>query len=80
MPFPLSFTGALQAVNAFAALLCLATQEVWHRLRVLIASHRVGKRRRRAEPRRRKRRPKGYPLLTEPREQARVRLNRTTCG
>jgi Transposase DDE domain len=80
IPFQLSFAGALQAVNAFATLLCMAEaealEEVCRRLRVLIASHRVGQRRRRAEPRKRKRRPKGYPLLTEPREQARARLNK----
>jgi hypothetical protein len=84
IPFQLSFAGALQAVNAFAVLLYAvaaeALEEVRNRLRVLIASHRVGKRRRRCEPRRRKRRPKAYPLLTEPREKARKRLNRRACG
>jgi hypothetical protein len=84
IPFQLSFAGALQAVNAFAVLLWAVAVEVlgavWDRLRVLIASHRVGQRRRRCEPRKRKRRPKGYPLLTEPREQARNRLNREACG
>lgn len=80
VPFQLSFAGALQAVNAFALVLCRAgpeeLAEVCSRLFVLIASYRVGKRRRRAEPRKRKRRPKGYPLLTEPREQARAHLNK----
>jgi Transposase DDE domain len=80
VPFQLSFAGALQTVNAFAVLLWTVAvellEEVRGRLRVLIASHRVGQRRRRSEPRKRKRRPKAYPLLTETREQAQDRLNR----
>jgi hypothetical protein len=41
-----------------------------------IASHRVGTRPDRYEPRVRKRRPKPYPLMTVPRQQARERLAR----
>jgi hypothetical protein len=43
-----------------------------------IASHRVGGRPDRYEPRVRKRRPKEYPLLKEPREQARERLTKAS--
>ena len=41
-----------------------------------IASHRVGNRSRRSEPRAVKRRRKPYPLLTKPREEARNELRR----
>ena len=41
-----------------------------------IASHRVGNRPDRIEPRVRKRRPKAYPLMHETREKARKRLKR----
>jgi hypothetical protein len=83
-PLPLSFKGALQAVNAFAAALWAASGaalgELCRRLREAVASHRVGDRPNRYEPRRRKRRPKEYPLLNEPRPQARARLAATGCG
>lgn len=45
-------------------------------LLALIAQCRVGNRAGRIEPRKRKRRPKPYPWLTEPRHQARVRVRR----
>lgn len=50
---------------------------VMHGLLLLIAQPRVGLRPGRIEPRQRKRRPKQFPLMTKPREQAReeVRLN-----
>jgi Transposase DDE domain len=77
-PVQLSFKGALQTVNAFAALLWLASgvqqTELCRELRAAVARHRVGQRPDRVEPRRRKRRPKPYPLLTEPRDHARARL------
>jgi hypothetical protein len=83
LPFELSFKGALQAVNAFAALLWTASaaelEGLGRRLREAIASHQVGDRPNRYEPRRRKRRPKEYPLLNEPRPQARARLAATGC-
>ncbi len=41
------------------------------RLRALVAEQRVGDRPNRSEPRARKRRPKEYPLLKHPRQQAR---------
>jgi hypothetical protein len=84
VPVQLSFKGAMQAVNAFAAVLWTARAEelagLCQRLREVVASHQVGDRPNRSEPRRRKRRPKPYPLLTEPRSQARARLAATGCG
>jgi len=74
-PRMLSFKGALQTLNAFALPLLTCTQAqlphvVEHLLRA-IATHRVGNRPDRVEPRARKRRPKSYPLLTVPRDKAR---------
>jgi hypothetical protein len=84
LPWEVSFKGAMQAANAFAAALWAAGEEALEglcgRLRAAIASHRVGDRPNRYEPRRRKRRPKPYPLLNEPRSDARVRLAATGCG
>jgi len=84
LPVQVSFKGALQAVNAFAAVLwtagVAALQELGRRLREAIGSHQVGDRPNRYEPRRRKRRAKPYPLLNEPRSQARARLAATGCG
>jgi hypothetical protein len=76
----LSFAGAWQTMHAFAALLWTASPAGLHRvserLREVLASYRVGERPSRVEPRVRKRRPKGYPFMTEPREQARERLRK----
>jgi hypothetical protein len=84
LPVQLSFKGALQAVNAFAAALWTAgasqVAELCRRLREAVASHRIGERPNRWEPRRRKRRPKPYPLLNEPRPQAQARLAAIPCG
>ncbi len=84
LPWALSFKGTMQAVNAFAGMLWTAgaeqLEELCRRLRAAIARHRVGDRPNRHEPRRRKRRPKPYPLLNESRSQARSRLEATTCG
>jgi Transposase DDE domain len=84
LPVQLSFKGALQAVNAFAAALWAAgvaeLEELCRRLREAVASHRIGERPNRWEPRRRKRRPKPYPLLNEPRAQAQARLATTGCS
>jgi hypothetical protein len=84
LPLELSFKGAVQTVNAFAAVLWTASaaelEDMVGRLREAIGSHEVGDRPNRYEPRRRKRRPKPYPLLNEPREQARARLAAVACG
>ena len=78
LPWQLSFKGALQTVAAFAAVLWGASEEelveLYRRLLGMLLTHRVGDRPHRYEPRRRKRRPKPYPPLNEPREQARARL------
>ena len=78
LPVQLSFAGAVQAVNACAAVWQAAKPgeraEVAARLRALVAAHRVGDRPDRCEPRATKRRPKNYPYLTVPRAQSRARL------
>jgi len=75
LPLQLSFKGAVQAVNAFAAVWQAAKPgeraEVAARLRALVAAQRVGDRPNRSEPRARKRRPKEYALLKHPRDEAR---------
>jgi hypothetical protein len=76
-----SFTGALQTVNAFLPeLRGVATvaeaQGLWAVLLWAVGKHRVGQRPDRYEPRAVKRRPKHYPRLREPRAAARRRLRR----
>jgi DDE family transposase len=75
LPRGLSFKGALQATQAFAERLLgaegEALQELYDWLVIVVASHQVGDRPDRVEPRKRKRRPKHYPNLTQPRAQAR---------
>jgi hypothetical protein len=78
-PRDLSFTGALQTVNAFLPYLGrVASAAEWSRLWAemvcAIGQHRVGDRPGRYEPRATKRRPKNYNRLNEPRAQARARL------
>jgi hypothetical protein len=84
LPLQLSFKGAVQTVNAVAAVLWNATAkelvEVSQRLRAELARLRIVERPNRCEPRRRKRRPKPYPLLNEPRPKAQDRLASTGCG
>jgi hypothetical protein len=77
-PRTLSFEGARQTLEAFRGLLLQATAGqlpgVIERLLAATASHRVGDRPDRYEPRVRKRRPKEYPVMKIPRPQARERL------
>ena len=77
-PRELSFKGTLQALEAFRPILGFAPRETRRNLlRVLlrtIASHRVGERPNRVEPRAVKRRPKPLRLLMKPREVERKRL------
>jgi hypothetical protein len=84
LPVALSFTGALPAVNGFTGVMWGATAtglaELWRRLREVVAARRVVPRPDRYEPRRKKRRAKPYPLLTEPRAEAQARLEATGCG
>jgi hypothetical protein len=75
VPRMLSFTGALQAVNAFGTALLFAAGTAQAALLAAlystISAHRVGQRSDRVEPRAVKRRPKPHALLTMPRRQAR---------
>jgi Transposase DDE domain len=77
-PWQISFKGTLQTVNAFAAVLWTApaeeVEDLCQRLREAVYRHRVGNRPNRHEPRARKRRPKKFPPLTEPRQKAKARL------
>jgi Transposase DDE domain/Insertion element 4 transposase N-terminal len=78
VPLQLSFKGAVQTVNAFAAVLWSASAAelagLVRQMLEALAQHRVGERANRYEPRAVKRRPKEYPRLTEPRDKARSRL------
>jgi hypothetical protein len=76
-----SFTGALQTLNAFLPeMRALQTAEdaqvLWEVLLWAVGEHRVGQRPDRYEPRAVKRRPKKFPRLSQPREAARRRLRR----
>jgi hypothetical protein len=78
-PDEISFTGALQSINAFLPQMrALATpadaQVLWEVLLWAVGEHRVGNRPDRYEPRAVKRRRKNYRHLKEPRMQARERL------
>lgn len=79
-PRQLSFAGALQTLAEFRLLLQFSSGET--RLRYVlvfllsVATHQVGNRPGRVEPRRVKRRPKPYPKLTKPRAEAREELLR----
>jgi len=77
-PWQISFKGALQTVLAFASLLDGARADRLSGLYALllqaVASHRVGARPDRIEPRKRKRRPRHYPKLMQPRKQARAAM------
>jgi len=72
----LSFKGAMQTLNAFrnVPLFSGDAQETYQRILAAIASHRVGDRPCRVEPRAKKRRKKNYAVLTKPRPLARKRL------
>lgn len=75
-PTQLSFTGALQAVEEFAASLRLGSgrrAEQWDNLLEVISEIEVGKRPGRQEKRELKRRPKSYSLMTRPRDPNRNR-------
>ena len=78
LPRQLSLQGARQTLAAFASELEQASstrrEGVLPIVLTAMASHRVGTRPDRYEPRACKRRPKPYPLLRVPRQQARARL------
>lgn len=75
-PRQLSFAGAQQTVNEFRPLLMAAAPAdlpaLGRDILKAIASHRVGDRPDRWEPRKVKRRPKGYPRMLRPRAQERA--------
>jgi hypothetical protein len=77
-PRQLSFAGALQTLNEFRTLLLQATAvqrpELSRRLLAAIARHRVGDRPDRHEPRKLKRRPKGYSRMLASRAEERAQL------
>jgi hypothetical protein len=77
-PRRISFTGTLQTISAFRDMLNLTRPETQETLintmLEAIASHKVGNRPGRVEPRAIKRRPKQHALLREPRQKARNRL------
>ena len=80
-PDEISFTGALQSLNAFLspmrALRTPDDAQVLHEVLLwAIGEHRVGQRPDRYEPRAVKRRPKNYPKLQEPRKLAKQRLRK----
>jgi hypothetical protein len=75
-PRQISFAGAVQTLEAFRDSLTASDtsnrESVCERLFIAIATHRVGDRPGRVEPRRLKRRYDAYSLLTRPRNQARA--------
>jgi hypothetical protein len=77
-PRRLSFKGAMQTMRAFAEVVGSSgpcrRAELEEELLRAIATHRVGDRPDRVEPRAKKRRPKPHRLLTVPRHEARKRL------
>lgn len=75
-PRQLSAAGTVQALAAFAEV--LDTGAGYQAFVRLVLAYPVGDRPNRFEPRARKRRPKPYPPLTVPRDQARKRLARPT--
>jgi hypothetical protein len=79
-PSQISFKGAMQTLNAFQHVLLTSPDVVdtYERLLKAIATHRVGDRPGRVEPRAKKRRKKNYPVLTQPRALAKKRLMETT--
>jgi hypothetical protein len=77
-PGQLSFQGALQTLNAFGGVFSLASavdaDAAYQAFLEAVASHRVGQRPNRYEPRKVKRRVKPIGWLTVPREEARARF------
>jgi hypothetical protein len=82
-PRSISFKGALQTLEAFQPMIALRGERdsvlrrnLYERLLEAVASHRVGDRPDRYEPRRRKRRPKPYDRLMKPRHEAKQALRK----
>jgi hypothetical protein len=74
-PREISFTRAMRTLEAFRPAIAHVPHErlvtLYQQMLAAIASHEIGNRPNRLEPRRRKRRPKPYPLMTKPRNKAR---------
>jgi hypothetical protein len=82
-PRSISFKGALQTLEAFQPVIALRGQhdaafrgELYQQLLDAVASHIVGDRPDRYEPRRKKRRPKPYDRLMKPRHQAKREMRK----
>jgi hypothetical protein len=82
-PRSVSFKGALQTLEAFQPVIALRGERdaafrrnLYEGLLDAVASHRVGDRPDRYEPRRRKRRPKPYDRLVKPRHEAKQALRK----
>jgi hypothetical protein len=80
-PRVISFTGAMQTVEAFQPLLEFGARQdtagrlrLYHDLLAAIASHRVGDRPDRYEPRLKKRRRNNYDWLTKPRAEMKRKM------
>ena len=80
-PRSISFKGAIQTLEAFQQLIAFTDEhDATHRMHLYdnllkaVASHRVGNRPGRFEPRRVKRRRRKYPVLTKPRREAKLEL------
>jgi hypothetical protein len=75
-PRKISFAGAVQTLDMFRCLLLLSApeqrEELVRTVLAAIATHKVGDRPGRCEPRKVKRRPKAYPRMTKPRAQERA--------
>jgi putative transposase len=69
-PWTISFKGTLQTINHLLPILAttVSTDDWCDALLTAIATHLVGSRPDRIEPRVRKRRPKNYPLMNKPRQ------------
>jgi hypothetical protein len=74
-PRQISFTRAMRTLEAFRPAIAHVPRErlvtLYEQMLTAIASHEIGNRPNRLEPRQRKRRPKPYPLMTKPRNKAR---------
>ena len=82
-PRSISFKGALQTLEAFQPVIALRARQdprsddiLYQHLLDAVASHRVGDRPDRFEPRRRKRRPKPYDRLMVPRHEAKQAMRK----
>ena len=80
-PRQISFMRAMRTLESFRSTLAHAKSEqliqLYEQMLSAIASHQIGNRPDRLEPRQRKRRPKPYKLMTKPRNQARKQEAKT---